>query len=130
MSSIDPRWRAARAPFPPLSPFVRNAGMQHTLVALVQDRPGTLNRAVSLFRRRGMNIESLTVSQTEHTGISRMTWVVLCDDVTPVIAQLEKLIDVLEVYEVPANDAPSSAPPARGEVPRSMFSLSQADGIA
>ena len=45
----------------------------HTFVATVEDRPGALNRVVSLFRRRGFNIESLTVGHTETTGVSRMT---------------------------------------------------------
>ena len=37
----------------------------HTLVALVEDKPGVLNRVASLFRRRAFNIESLTVGHTE-----------------------------------------------------------------
>jgi len=120
--------------------------MKHTLVALVQDRPGVLNRAVSLFRRRGLNIESLTVSRTEREGVSKMTWVVESDNITPVIAQLEKLIEVLDVYEERHADAENDASTsttsttiatasftdasARTSVPRSMFALSQADGIA
>jgi len=39
--------------------------MKRTLVALVEDKPGTLNRVASLFRRRAFNIESLTVGHTE-----------------------------------------------------------------
>ncbi|MBC8449255.1 MAG: ACT domain-containing protein, partial [Chloroflexi bacterium] len=35
--------------------------MRHTLVALMEDKPGVLNRISSLFRRRNFNIESLTV---------------------------------------------------------------------
>ncbi len=50
--------------------------MKHTLVALMQDQPGVLNRVASLFRRRGFNIDSLTVGHTETPGISRMTIVV------------------------------------------------------
>ncbi|MGH2409971.1 MAG: acetolactate synthase small subunit, partial [Chloroflexota bacterium] len=48
----------------------------HTLVALMQDHPGVLNRVASLFRQRGFNIESLTVSRTDVQDISRMTIVV------------------------------------------------------
>ena len=45
----------------------------HTFVVYVENRPGVLNRIASLFRRRGYNIESLTVGHTEHPGVSRMT---------------------------------------------------------
>ena len=38
----------------------------HTFVVTVEDEPGVLNRVASLFRRRGYNIESLTVGRTEH----------------------------------------------------------------
>ena len=48
----------------------------HTFVVIVEDLPGVLNRISSLFRRRGFNIESLTVGHTERPGISRMTLVV------------------------------------------------------
>ena len=44
--------------------------MKHTIVALMQDHPGVLHRVVSLFRRRGYNIESLAVGRTETPGIS------------------------------------------------------------
>jgi len=79
--------------------------MKHTLVALLRDQPGVLSRAVSLFRRRNFNIESLTVGQTEAPGISRMTLVVDGDttSVEQVIKQLYKLIDVLKVSDV-SND--------------------------
>ena len=46
--------------------------MQHTLVVLVEDKPGVLNRVASLFRRRVFNIESLSVGHTAEPGISRM----------------------------------------------------------
>ncbi len=76
--------------------------MKHTLVALMQDRPGVLNRAVSLFRRRGFNIESLSVGHTETPGVSRMTLVVdgTQTNVEQVIKQLYRLIEVLKVSDV------------------------------
>ncbi len=55
--------------------------MQHTLVVLVEDKPGVLNRVASLFRRRAFNIESLTVGHTEQPGVSRMTIVVDSDQI-------------------------------------------------
>ena len=74
--------------------------MKHTLVALMQDHPGVLTRAVSLFRRRGYNIESLVVGKTESPGISRMTLVVDAGDVEQVVKQLYRLIEVLKVSDV------------------------------
>lgn len=77
-------------------------GQQHTLVALVQDRPGVLTRIASLFRRRGFNIASLAVGKSELPGLSRMTFVVNGDDntVNQVTKQLDKLIDVIRVSDI------------------------------
>src|SRR6267142_1250298 len=71
----------------------------HTFVATVEDRPGALNRVVSLFRRRGFNIASLTVGTTERPGVSRITLVVNSDADTArrVQANLEKLVEVLRL---------------------------------
>ena len=74
----------------------------HTLVALVEDHPGVLNRVASLFRRRGFNIESLAVGATEEDGVSRMTIVVdgATTHVEQVEKQLYKLIEVLKVSDI------------------------------
>ena len=74
----------------------------NTIVAHVEDRPGVLARVASLFRRRGFNIESLTVGPCEEPGISRMTIVVDGDDrtVDQVCRQLYKLIDVVSVFDI------------------------------
>ena len=74
--------------------------MQHPVIALVHDRPGVLNRAISLFRRRSFNIHSLAVATTEQPGLSRMTLVVQRDDVSQVVRQLERLVDVISVRDV------------------------------
>ena len=47
--------------------------MKQTLITLVEDKPGVLNRIASLFRRRNFNIESLVVGHSETPGVSRMT---------------------------------------------------------
>lgn len=75
---------------------------KHTLIALMEDKPGVLNRLSSLFRRRNYNIESLSVGHSETPGISRMTIVVDGDDpiVDQVVSQLEKLINVTHVVDV------------------------------
>jgi acetolactate synthase-1/3 small subunit len=79
---------------------------KHTLVALVEDKPGVLNRIASLFRRRGFNIQSLAVGGSEHPGLSRMTIVVGGDSaqVEQVRKQLEKLINVVKVSDITEDD--------------------------
>lgn len=76
--------------------------MRHTLVALMEDKPGVLSRVASLFRRRNYNIESLSVGHSETPGISRMTIVVHGDDaiVQQVVRQLCKLVNVTAVENV------------------------------
>jgi acetolactate synthase-1/3 small subunit len=78
--------------------------MYHTIVALVEDKPGVLNRVASLFRRRAFNIESLTVGHTESPGISRMTIVVNSDEVSieRLTALLYKLVNVIQVSDLSA----------------------------
>jgi acetolactate synthase I/III small subunit len=79
-----------------------NAGFprSHTIVALLQDHPGVLHRAVSLLRRRGYNIASLAVGRSEADGVSRMTLVVEEEDVEQVVKQLNRLVEVLQVDDV------------------------------
>jgi len=81
--------------------------MKHTVAALVEDRPGVLNRVASLFRRRGFNIDSLAVGSTEEDGISRMTFVVEGGEniVEQVEKQLYKLIDVVKVSDLTQEDS-------------------------
>jgi acetolactate synthase I/III small subunit len=76
--------------------------MRHTLVALVEDKPGVLNRVASLFRRRAFNIESLTVGHTHQSGISRMTIVIDSSETNAerVTAYLHKLINVIYVSDL------------------------------
>lgn len=76
--------------------------MQHTLVVLVEDKPGVLNRVASLFRRRAFNIESLTVGHTDQRGVSRMTIVVDGEEtsVERLTAHLYKLVNVIQVHDL------------------------------
>lgn len=75
---------------------------QHTLVALVEDKPGVLTRMASLFRRRGFNIESIAVGHSELPGLSRMTIVVngSANILEQVRKQLGKVVDVVRVVDV------------------------------
>lgn len=73
-----------------------------TLVTLVDNRPGVLNRIASLFRRRNFNIDSLTVGRTHRAHVSRMTIVVdaRLANVNIIAANLRKLVNVIEVRVV------------------------------
>lgn len=78
--------------------------MNYTFIALVENKPGVLNRVASLFRRRNFNIESLAVGRTENPDISRMTVVVDCPngdmDAHKIEANLYKLVNVIDVQDV------------------------------
>ena len=80
---------------------------RHTFVVYVEDKPGVLNRVVSLFRRRGFNIESLAVGHTDLEGVSRMTIVMEADEAAArlVEANLYKLVNVLRVEGLTDGDA-------------------------
>jgi acetolactate synthase-1/3 small subunit len=75
---------------------------KYTLVALVENKPGVLNRIASLFRRRNFNIDSLTVGRTHRPHVSRMTIVVDSEQANPnlIAANLRKLVNVIEVRVV------------------------------
>ena len=72
------------------------------LSILVENTAGVLSRVAGLFARRGYNIDSLTVSETETTGRSRMTIVVSGEDevLEQIHKQLAKLIEVKEIIEL------------------------------
>jgi len=76
--------------------------MLHTLAVLVENHPGVLSRVAGLFARRGYNIDSLTVCQTEDPDVSRMTIVVNGDDqvIEQVRNQLSKLVVVHTVTDL------------------------------
>ena len=73
--------------------------MKYTLSVLVENQPGVLSKVVSLFARRGYNIDSLAVGTTEDTTMSRMTIVGQGDDhiLEQVEKQLNKVIPVIKV---------------------------------
>jgi acetolactate synthase-1/3 small subunit len=75
---------------------------QHIVSVLVENRAGTLSRVSGLFSRRGFNIDSLTVGETEDPSISRMTIAVTGEErvLEQIVKQLEKLIDVIAVREL------------------------------
>jgi acetolactate synthase-1/3 small subunit len=75
---------------------------KHVLSLLVEDKPGLLTRVAGLFARRGFNIESLAVGQSEIEGLSRITVVVSVEGapLEQVTKQLNKLINVIKIVEL------------------------------
>jgi acetolactate synthase-1/3 small subunit len=78
----------------------------HTIVALVEDKPGVLNRIASKWRQRGFNIESLAVGHSEVPGLSRMTFTVdgARHDIEQVTKQLYKVIEVVKISDITGED--------------------------
>ena len=76
--------------------------MQHTISILVENKSGVLARIAGLFCGRGYNIDSLTVSPTDHSDTSKMTIVTTGDDtvIEQIEKQLSKLIDVIKVNDL------------------------------
>jgi len=75
---------------------------RYTITALVENRPGVLNRVVSIFRRPGLNVDSLTVGRTERPDVSRMTMVLegTKREAVQLERQLGRLIHVIKVEDV------------------------------
>lgn len=73
--------------------------MKHTVSVLVENRAGVLARIAGLFARRGFNIDSLAVGETNDPTISRITIVAEGDDHTAqqLEKQLNKLVDTIKV---------------------------------
>jgi len=72
------------------------------IAALVENKPGVLHSVSNMFRRRGFNIESITVGHTEQKGVTRMTITVSGDEKTleQITKQMNKLIDVIKVNQL------------------------------
>ena len=78
------------------------APQQHTLVALVEDKPGVLNRVASMFRRRNFNIDSIAVGQSIQPNLTRLTILVQGDNarVEQARKQLDKVIEVVKIVDI------------------------------
>jgi acetolactate synthase-1/3 small subunit len=74
----------------------------HIISAIVEDRPGVLFKVTSLIRRRGFNIETITVGSTEKEKVSRITMTMGGDVriVEQLIKQLSKIPDVVKITEL------------------------------
>jgi acetolactate synthase-1/3 small subunit len=79
----------------------------HTLVVLVENKPGVLARVSGLFARRGFNIHSLAVAPTDDERISRIT--IVADTASApleqIVKQLYKLINVVKINELAPADS-------------------------
>ena len=75
----------------------------HTIVTTVENKPGVLARVSGLFSRRGFNIQSLAVAPSDDERFSRITFTVDLDSapLEQVVKQLNKLINVVEIRELP-----------------------------
>lgn len=78
---------------------------KYTLSIVVENNPGVLARVASLFGRRGYNIDSLTVSETNDPGTSHITLTVTGDEqiLEQIIKQVYKLEEVLKVVHLSDN---------------------------
>jgi acetolactate synthase-1/3 small subunit len=84
-------------------PMLVESVARHTLAVIVDNEPGVLARIAGMFSGRGYNIESLTVSETEHAKhISRITIVTTGTNATleQIKAQLGRLVPVHRVVDL------------------------------
>ena len=77
----------------------------YTISAFTENSPGVLHRITVLFTRRKINIESLTVSETERKGVSRFTIVVSVhpDLIATIVKQINRIIEVVDVFAAENN---------------------------
>ena len=74
----------------------------HVISTLVEDKPGVLQKVAGLFNRRGFNIDSITVGESEVEGLSRMVITVHADKkgLEQVTKQLNKVVDVIKIKDI------------------------------
>lgn len=80
---------------------------KHVLSVLVENKSGVLSRVAGLISRRGFNIDSLSVGPTEDPTLSRLTIVVVADDVAfeQITKQLHKLVAVHKITDLTQEEA-------------------------
>ena len=80
---------------------------RHILSVLVENKSGVLSRVTGLISRRGFNIESLSVGPTEDVTMSRLTIIMIADDVAyeQITKQLHKLISVHKITDLTQEEA-------------------------
>ena len=87
--------------------LARGTEQAHTLVVLVQDRPGSVDRVIGLLRRRRANMQTLVLGRSSQANVVRITMGI--DDsevgVEHLVEQLRKVIDVKQVLNLAAQEA-------------------------
>jgi acetolactate synthase-1/3 small subunit len=94
-------------PTTPTDDGAGEGGRHHLVVVRVENKAGVLARIAGLFSRRGFNIFSLAVAPTHDPRFSRISIVVDLEStrLDQVLAQLEKLVNVVEIRELRPADA-------------------------
>ena len=79
--------------------------MKHTIGMTVYDEPGVMAKISGMFARRGFNIDTITVGNTQENGISKIVITVDADNkkIEQIEKQLNKMIDVIKVSELSAD---------------------------
>ena len=89
---------------------MKEADNEHSAEAYpfgIENKPGVLSRVTGLVSRRGFNIESLSVGPTEDQTLSRLTIIMIADDVAyeQITKQLHKLISVHKITDLTQEQA-------------------------
>lgn len=86
----------------PLTPDDREQVHRHIITVLLENSIGALNRVANMFSQRGFNLESVSVGETDDSGVARITVVTTGNDriIGQVIRQLNNLIDTLIVEDL------------------------------
>ncbi len=81
--------------------------MEHIISTLVENKPGVLQKVTSLVSRRGYNIDSITVGESEISSLARMVFVVKGDEkvLEQVTKQLNKLVEVIKIKDLDPNNS-------------------------
>lgn len=79
-----------------------NKNELHAIAMLVEDKPGVMSRVAETFRRRSINIDTITVGKSEREGLSRIIVTLRqnAETVDLVIRLLKKMIDIVEVKKL------------------------------
>ena len=86
------------------SDISRDIAQTHTVIVYINDRPGSVDRVIGLFRRRRAKMQTLVLGPTDQSGVVRVSVVVNDTEVAVdhVLEQLRKVVDVREAVSLAA----------------------------